>query len=118
MAHFAKIDNNNIVTKVIAAEDNLLDTFIDTTPGTWIQTSYNTYGGVHADGKTPLRKNFAGVGSVYDAVKDAFIYPKPYDSWTLNNTTCLWEAPVAYPSDAEVCDYSWNETDKSWDEVK
>tara|TARA_B100001059_G_C17694255_1_gene506641 strand:+ start:79 stop:435 length:357 start_codon:yes stop_codon:yes gene_type:complete len=118
MAHFAKIDNNNIVTKVIAAEDNLLDTFIDTTPGTWIQTSYNTYGGVHADGKTPLRKNFAGVGSVYDAVKDAFIYPKPYDSWTLNNTTCLWEAPVKYPSDAGVCDYSWNETDKSWDEVK
>jgi len=118
MAHFAKIDNNNIVTKVIAAEDDLLDTFIDTTPGTWIQTSYNTHGGVHADGKTPLRKNFAGVGSVYDAVKDAFIYPKPYDSWTLNNTTCLWEAPVAYPSGAGVCDYSWNETDKSWDEVK
>jgi len=118
MAHFAKIDSNNIVTKVIVAEEDFLDTFVDTSPGTWIQTSYNTHGGVHSDGKTPLRKNFAGVGSVYDTVKDAFYSPKPYDSWTLNNTTCLWEAPVAYPSKAGVCDYSWNEETKSWDEVE
>ena len=117
MAHFAKIDSNSVVTKVIAAEEDLLDTFVDTSPGTWIQTSYNTHGGVHADGNTPLRKNFAGVGSVYDIDRDAFIAPKPYSSWTLNETTCIWECPVAYPSGAKVCDYSWNETDQSWDAV-
>ena len=116
MAHFAKIDSNSVVTKVIAAEEDLLDTFVDTSPGTWIQTSYNTHGGVHADGNTPLRKNFAGVGSVYDADKDAFYEPQLFPSWTLNETSCIWEAPVAYPDDGEL--YDWNEADQTWDAVE
>ena len=117
MAHFAKIDSNSVVTKVIAAEEDLLDTFVDTSPGTWIQTSYNTHGGVHADGNTPLRKNFAGVGSVYDIDRDAFIAPKPYSSWTLNETTCIWECPVATPEDYIPENYEWNDSGRSWDAV-
>ena len=125
MAHFAKVLEDKVI-EVISAEQDFMDSFVDTSPGTWIQTSYNTRGGKHykedgtesSDQSKALRKNFAGIGFSYDSSKDAFIPPKPYDSWTLNSTTCLWEAPVAYPSDAEVCDYSWNETDKSWDEVE
>ena len=99
MSHFAKIEGG-LVTQVIVAEQP----FVDTQEGTWVQTSYNTFGGKHLDPDTreeddgtPLRKNYAGVGYTYDSVKDAFIEPKPYPSWTLNETTCLWEAPVAYP---------------------
>ena len=111
MAHFAKV-NNGVVVQVIVAEPEFFDTVVDSSPGQWLQTSYNTYGGVHANGGTPLRKNYAGIGFTYDPVKDAFIPPQPYASWTLNETTCLWEAPVAYPDDGLT--YSWDEPTTSW----
>lgn len=110
MAHFAKIDSNNIVTEVIVAEQD----HIDTLSGTWIQTSYNTLSGKHINGKTPLRKNFAGVGSIYDSVKDAFYEQQPHASWTLNETTCIWEPPTAYPNDGKL--YYWDESSTSWKE--
>ena len=111
MAHFAKV-NNGIVEQVIVAEPEFFDTFVDSSPGQWIQTSYNTRGGVHTLGGTPLRKNYAGIGFTYDAARDAFIPPKPYASWTLNEDSCLWEAPVAYPDDGE--DYVWDEATTAW----
>lgn len=114
MAHYAKVENG-IVTQVIVAELEFFDTFVDSSPGEWIQTSYNTYGGVHSNGDTPLRKNYASQGYTYDSTRDAFIAPQPYTSWTLNETTCIWEPPVAYPDDDEQ--YTWNETDQQWDEV-
>ena len=114
MSHFAKV-KDNIVTEVIVAEAEFFDTFVDTSPGEWIQTSYNTLGGEHLLGGTPLIKNYAGIGFTYDATRDAFIPPQEFDSWTLNETTCLWEPPTAYPSDGK--DYRWNETTKAWDEV-
>ena len=114
MAHYAKVDQGKVV-QVIKAEAEFFDTFIDDTPGEWIQTSYNTQKGVHADGGTPLRKNFAGVGFSYDIDNDAFIPPTPYSSWTLNESTWSWEAPTAYPDDGNR--YDWNETDQSWDAV-
>ena len=110
MAHFANI-KDGIVTRVIVAEQD----FIDTQEGTWVQTSYNTYGGQHRLGNTPLRKNYAGIGYTYDSTRDAFYTPKPYSSWTLNETTCQWEAPVAYPDDDK--NYAWNEDTTSWTEV-
>ena len=120
MAHFAKV-NNGIVEQVIVAEPEFFDTFVDSSPGQWIQTSYNTRGGVHynpetgepsADQSKALRKNYAGLGYSYDAGRDAFIPPKPYASWVLNETSCLWEAPVAYPTDGEQ--YSWDEATTAW----
>jgi hypothetical protein len=111
MAHFAKV-NGGIVEQVIVAEPEFFDTFVDSSPGEWIQTSYNTYGGVHKTGGTPLRKNYAAVGYTYDKELDAFIAPKPFDSWTLNEETCLWEAPSAYPSDGKS--YVWDEPTTSW----
>jgi hypothetical protein len=114
MAHYAKV-TDGIVTKVIVAEADFFDTFIDDSAGEWIQTSYNTHSGEHRLGGTPLRKNFAGVGYTYDRNKDAFIPPQPYTSWTLNETTCLWEAPVAYPDDGKQ--YIWNESITNWTEV-
>jgi hypothetical protein len=114
MAHFAKV-NNGIVEKVIVAEQEFFNTFVDSSPGTWIQTSYNTYGGVHTLGGTPLRKNYAGIGYTYDAQKDAFIPPKPYASWLLNEDTCLWEPPTPKPNDDKK--YSWNESTTSWVEI-
>jgi len=123
MAHYAKV-NQGLVTQIIVAEEDFFETFQDTSPGTWIQTSYNTRGGKHyqedgtesSDQSKALRKNFAGIDFTYDTSKDAFISPKPYDSWTLNNTTCLWEAPVASPSDDGR--YVWNEADQTWDAVE
>ena len=109
MAHFAKIESG-VVTEVIVAEQE----HIDTLSGTWVQTSYNTSNGQHANGKTPLRKNFAGTGSIYDSTRDAFYNPQPYASWTLNETTCVWESPTAYPSDGKV--YWWDESTTSWKE--
>ena len=106
MAHFAKVLNGK-VEKVIVADDDYFNTFVDNSPGRWIETSYDTYGGVHASGGTPLRKNFAGVGMIYDEDTDAFYDVKPYSSWTLNTTTCLWEPPVTKPTDGNV--YEWNE---------
>lgn len=121
MAHFAKVVDGT-VTQVIVAEPEFFHTFVDSSPGQWIQTSYNTRGGVHYNPETgepddgvALRKNYAGVGFTYDATKDAFIPPQPYASWTLNDETCLWEAPVAYPDDGEM--YTWNEETTSWDAV-
>ena len=111
MSHFAKVVNG-IVTQVIVAEPEFFQTFVDSSPGEWIQTSYNTYGGQHRNSGTPLRKNYAGIGFTYDRSKDAFIPPKPYSSWVLNDETCLWEPPVPYPTDGE--DYSWDEATLSW----
>jgi len=110
MAHFAKI-LNGIVTQVIVAEPEFFDTFVDSSPGEWIQTSYNTYGGQHPEGR-PLRKNFAGIGFIYDRERDAFIEPKPFDSWVLNEETCQWNAPVDYPSDGK--EYIWNDEQVNW----
>jgi hypothetical protein len=115
MAHFAKV-NNGIVEQVIVAESEFFDTFVDSSPGQWIQTSYNTHGGVHKLGGTPLRKNYAGIGYTYDSQKDAFIPPKPYNSWILNETSCLWEPPTPYPNDDKR--YTWNESTTSWDVVE
>jgi hypothetical protein len=113
MSHFAKVENG-IVTRVIVAEQEVIDSGIF--GHGWVQTSYNTHGGVHANGNTPLRKNYAGVGYAYDEDRDAFIPPQPYPSWTLNDDTCLWDCPVAHPSDGEI--YSWNEAGQTWDAVE
>jgi len=116
MAHYAKVDQGRVL-KVIVADEDYINSFVDTEPGNWIQTSYNTRGGVHILGGTPLRKNFAGVGYTYDAQRDAFIPPKEFNSWVLNETTCLWEAPVPHPnSNGEG--YKWNESTQSWDSVE
>jgi hypothetical protein len=108
MSHFAKIENGK-VTGVIVAEQE----FVNNLSGYWIQTSYNTFGNVHKLGGTPLRKNYAGIGFTYDTLRDAFIAPKPYPSWILNEDTCLWEAPVAYPNDGQH--YIWNEENVNWE---
>ena len=115
MAHYAKVENT-LVTQVIVAEAEFFDTFVDSSPGEWIQTSYNTHGGVHLDGGTPLRKNYAGVGFTYNKILDAFISPQPYPSWTLNDETCLWNPPTAYPDDGLL--YEWNEENLAWDLVE
>jgi hypothetical protein len=114
MAHFAKVVDG-VVTQVIVAEPEFFQTFVDSSPGEWIQTSYNTHGGEHKLGGTPLRKNYAGIGFTYDRVKDAFIPPKPFASWVLNEDTCLWDAPVAMPDDGKV--YQWGEETTNWVEV-
>ena len=123
MAHFAEIDSNNLVIRVLVIEQNMIDTGNWGTPSNWVQTSYNTRGGKHynpetgeEDSGTPLRKNYAGVGFTYDADKDAFYLPKPFPSWSLNNTTCVWEAPVAYPDDDKP--YEWDEENTQWVEVE
>jgi hypothetical protein len=108
MSHFAKIENG-IVTEVIVAEQDVIDSGIF--GDGWIQTSYNTHGGVHANGNTPLRKNYAGIGYAYDSQRDAFIPQQPYPSWVLNEDTCLWDAPVQRPTD-EL--YDWDESTISW----
>lgn len=119
MGHYAKV-KSGVVTQVIVAEAEFFDTFIDTEPGKWIQTSYNTYGNQHYDPETrevddgtPLRGNYAGIGFIYDEENDVFYEPQPYDSWTLNTSTWLWEAPVAEPTDGNL--YVWNEADQTWD---
>jgi len=112
MAHFAQINNENIVVQVIVAEQDFIDSGIVGNPKDWIQTSYNTRGGQHILGQEPLRKNYAGIGYMYDAEKDAFIPPKPYDSWILNEATCLWKPPISYPNDGKI--YVWDETVLNW----
>ena len=111
MAHYAKV-TDTIVQQVLVAEADFFDTFVDESPGEWVQTSYNTYGGVHSNGETPLRKNFAGIGYTYDSVRDAFIAPQPYPSWTLVEATCLWAAPTATPDDGNH--YVWDEDNTEW----
>tara|TARA_R110000824_G_scaffold198625_2_gene382682 strand:+ start:204 stop:578 length:375 start_codon:yes stop_codon:yes gene_type:complete len=122
MAHFAKLGIGNKVTAVHVVSNDIATTeqtgidFLNTlhkTNDVWKQTSYNTYGGEHKLGGTPFRKNYAGLGDTYDQTKDAFIRPKPFNSWTLNETTCLWEAPIAYPDDGKG--YVWNEENQAWD---
>jgi hypothetical protein len=114
MSHFAKV-RDGLVVEVIVAEPEFFNTFVDSSPGEWIQTSYNTHGGQHTLGGTPLRKNYAGIGYSYDRQKDAFIPPKPYTSWILNEDTCLWDAPVAMPTDGKS--YNWDEQTTSWVEM-
>jgi hypothetical protein len=113
MSHFAKIVNG-IVTQVIVAEPDFFNTFVDTSPGEWIQTSYNTHGNQHPEGR-PLRGNFAGVGYVYDTNNDVFYAPQPFPSWVLNSTTWTWESPVAMPTDGKL--YDWDETQQQWVEI-
>ena len=115
MSHFAQIDGNNIVTQVIVIEQDVVDTGLFGDPTSWIQTSYNTSGGVHTLGGTPLRKNYAGIGYTYDSGRDAFIPPKPFNSWTLNESSCLWEAPTPMPTDDKM--YRWDEETTSWIEI-
>jgi hypothetical protein len=117
MSHFAKINSKNIVEQVIVIEQEVLNTGHWGDPTSWVQTSYNTYGGVHNLGGTPLRKNFAGVGYTYDASRDAFIPPKPFASWLLNENTCLWEAPISRPAAKGNIIYVWNEDTVSWIEI-
>ena len=126
MAHYEKVSAGK-VTKIIVADQAFIDSIkIDNEPGEWVQTSYNTYGGVHYDRSTnpptpsedqskALRKNYAGVNFHYNKHVDAFYDEQPYPSWTLNNTTYLWEPPIAYPSDGK--NYKWDETSKSWEEI-
>ena len=111
MSHFAKVENG-IVTQVIVAEQDVIDSGAFGTG--WVQTSYNTKEGQHPEGR-PLRKNYAGVGFTYDANRDAFIPPKTYPSWNLNETTCNWEAPTPMPTDGKS--YVWNESTALWVEV-
>jgi hypothetical protein len=114
MSHFAKVLDGK-VTQVIVAEPEFFQTFVDTSPGTWIQTSYNTYANQHPEGR-PLRGNYAGVGFTYDATNDVFYAPQPFASWTLDNTTWTWQAPTPCPTDDKL--YSWDEPSLSWKEVK
>lgn len=114
MGHFAKVVNGK-VDQVIVAEPDFFKTFVDTSPGQWIQTSYNTIGNQHTQGGTPLRGNYAGVGYTYDAEHDVFYAQQPFPSWTLNHDTWLWEAPVAMPTDGKL--YVWSEPDLNWKEV-
>jgi hypothetical protein len=113
MSHFAQIDENNIVTQVLVIEQDVIDTGLFGDPASWIQTSYNTHGGVHTLGGTPLRKNYAGIGYTYDDTRDAFISPKLFNSWTLNEDTCLWQAPTPMPVE-EGKTFVWNEETTSW----
>jgi hypothetical protein len=121
MAHFAEIDENNIVTRVLVVDNEQEDRgqeFLATDlglGGTWIKTSYNTIAGVHSNGGTPLRKNYAGIGYTYDSVRDAFYAPKPFASWTLDEDTCTWNAPTPMPVE-EGKFFTWNEDTTSWEE--
>jgi hypothetical protein len=132
MASFAKLNSENIVTTVESVVNEVLKdsngveqeqlgidflkTLYNEPNAIWKQTSYNTYGGFHNNGETPFRKNYAGIGYTYDENKDAFIAPKPFNSWILNEDTCLWNAPIAYPQDGSI--YNWNEETLSWDIIQ
>ena len=110
MGHFAKVENG-VVTRVIVADQEWIDTGYEGDPKDWIQTSYNTHGGVHQLGGTPLRGNFAGIGYIYDKTHDVFYHTQPYPSWTLDHTTWTWKPPLPWPGE----DYDWNEETKKWD---
>lgn len=120
MAHFARVENN-LVTQVIVAEQDFIDSGAVGDPSLWIQTSYNTRGGIHygadgrPDGGVALRKNFAGPGFTYDPQRDAFIPPTPHLSWILNDQTCTWDPPTPHPNDGNL--YTWNEETQTWDIV-
>ena len=125
MSHFARV-NQGIVTEVLVAEQEFMDSYVDTEPGEWIQTSYNTFGGVHYDRSTnpptpssdqskALRKNYAGIDWIYDEGKDAFYPPQPYSSWIIDESTGWWKAPTPIPDDGNK--YEWDETSKSWNKI-
>jgi len=130
MASFAKIGLNSKVIEVLSVHNNVLKDsngieqetigidFLTKLTGypVWKQTSYNTHGGIHNNSGTPLRKNHAGIGYTYDETRDAFIAPKPFNSWILNEDTCIWESPVSYPNDDER--YTWNELTLAWDLIE
>ena len=119
MAHYALLNHNNVVTEVVTGKDedsvayNIELVYQDMFKQICKRTSYNTVGGVHKNGGIPFRKNYAGIGYFYDAARDAFIPPQPFNSWTLNETSCLWEPPIAYPADGQT--YEWNEELGTWD---
>jgi hypothetical protein len=113
MAHFAKVDDG-IVTKVIVAEQDVIDSGLLGDSSSWVQTSYNTHGGQHPEGR-PLRKNYAGIGFTYDIKRDAFIPPQTFPSWALNEETCLWDAPIPKPEDGGP--YRWDESTVSWIQI-
>lgn len=118
MSHFAEIDENNIVLRVLIVEQEFIDTGLLGDPARWIKTSYNTHAGVHQDGGVPLRKNFAGPGYTYDPVRDAFIPPKPFPSFVLDEETCLWVSTVPRPEDSpNLWWYWWNENEMKWIKV-
>jgi hypothetical protein len=127
MAYFAKLGTGNIIETIISINNSVITDangieqeqlgidFINklyNTNDIWKQTSYNTNGGIHNNGGTPFRKNYAGIGYTYDETRNAFISPKPYNSWILNESTCRWEAPIAYPNDGQL--YTWNEETQNW----
>ena len=114
MSHYAKVVDGK-VTQVIVAEADFFNSFVDSSPGTWIQTSYNTRNGKHTQGGTPLRGNYAGIGYIYDQTNDVFYAPKPYASWLLDETKWTWEAPIPYPTDNKI--YRWDEQTTSWIEA-
>jgi len=118
MAHFAEIDQNNVVLRVIVAEQDFIDSGAVGDPSRWIQTSYNTHSGVHTLGGTPLRKNYASIGYTYDPQRDAFIPQKNFNSWVLDEFTCTWVAPIPMPADAGTGDppksYYWDESVTNW----
>ena len=120
MSHFAKVLDGTVV-QVIVAGPEFFDTFVDSSPGQWIQTSYNTRGGVHydqdgnPDGGVALRGNYAGIGYTYDQANDVFYAPQPFASWTLDQTKWMWQSPVPYPADGKL--YRWDEATKNWVEV-
>lgn len=113
MSHFAKVENG-IVTEVLVIEQDVIDTGLFGDPSLFVQTSYNTYGGQHPEGN-PLRKNYAGIGYTYDTERDAFIPPQPFPSWTLNEDTCMWDAPTPYPDDNKP--YYWDEETLAWIQI-
>jgi hypothetical protein len=118
MSHFAKLDENNIVVFVTVGrqeDDGKEAELCERTGDRYVQTSYNTHGGVHALGGTPLRKNYAGIGYLYDPIRNAFIPPQPYPSWLLDEETCLWQPPTPYPTDGGM--YVWDEQTLTWDAV-
>jgi hypothetical protein len=114
MGHFAKVVDGK-VTQVIVAEPEFFDTFVDSSPGAWIQTSYNTLAGKHTLGGTPLRGNYAGIGYIYDSANDVFYTPQPFASWVLDQADWTWKPPVAMPEDGKP--YNWDEPTTSWIEV-
>lgn len=120
MSHFAKVENG-IVSQVIVAEQDFINSGAVGDPASWVQTSYNTFAGEHRNGGTPLRKNYAGVGMIYDSVRDAFYAPQPFPSWVLDEATCIWNAPVPMPEDSGQGDppkmYNWDEATTNWVEV-
>jgi hypothetical protein len=120
MSHFAKVLDGKVV-QVIVAEASFFTTFVDSSPGTWIQTSYNTHGGIHygqdgqPDGGQALRANYAGIGYIYDHINDIFYAPQPYASWTISSPTWIWTPPTPMPTDGKP--YTWDESTKTWIEA-